>query len=573
MAEPTYSQQLREALNTTRNGIIAQQTQAQASQEQNVTSLAYAKQTLSQDDGDFAEALTNLTFAESINKLATQGSLFVQNCIALATAAATQAASANAAIQTAAAGIKNAANALDTLTSDVAGVHAIAKNDDRRTNLEACSELASALANCAADTVEELKHLSMNACIASAQSTAASTSSSVGVTGQQITTVTSQAAAFLASSAALLDQRRETDEDAEGAAKKALQVYDSSRALNASVEDSIVKIDACLNGQLAASQPVNQALLDVSYTIDSSVSQDLLKDPLPPEVQRAVVAATSIQTLYFFAVPSGEAPSFTLESAMRLVDEALLNDSKPEDSGFVAVQVTKGTYAYKTTLAYDIDKAAIQFGSQYYVFVLSLMASQNSLLPSFLSLPSLVTPVNYSIGAIQTPMVKVVSEPAPTAAGAADAMPTLFKVHFTAGDSSDLVLEYRCLIVRQEVYHAIRNDSLFVAGLLNPSSYKALPASSGTLSYKYHEGDTDIYGASLVPSESYVALILAAGGSGKTPTFQGATASAGKPALPVSTPENTPNVISAASALFSFELPETQPSAQAPTQTAVPATA
>ncbi|ADO69345.1 hypothetical protein [Stigmatella aurantiaca] len=578
MAGTDYGQQLRQTLDSARQAIINQRQTSTTLRGQTAATLGHAEQTLSVDDENFKTAQADYDLADQIYKIAVQGGVLVQNADALAARAAEAAAAATAAMATAASSIKALADSLDTLSSQTAGVYAIAHNDDSPTSVSEVAEKALILTTITSNSAELLKISALDANVEAAQTTAAATSLSVTSLGTEVMAMVDRSKALLDTTGQQLDARRQTDTQAVQSEKAALQAYNAARMDNGALITSLDDINFIANGALEAHQganaqfqegtlaahrkflpisrariaargeagahrgpgPVeNQPTLDFTYYLLNVLTLPPVVDAGcgDPSILKADVATRGCR---FFAVPLGDLPLFNFDTAISLIAAAAAKDGNSlyNPSTHTWVPLTPSNLPdgspevsiFKKTLVHDTQGAALEIGQSYAVFAFrEPMAGYGTAHASDLSLPTDPIKLVYKIpNAPADATVKVET----AAGGGNDNPPPLFQATFTPvnGDTTKLTAEARSLIMRADVYRTVKDDMDVIANSVGSSNYISLIPGTA---YTYRQGATDVYGDILLEDTHYVCLVLLVSGTGKPP----------EGFLVPSSVDNTPNVL------------------------------
>jgi hypothetical protein len=590
MAGTDYGDSLRSTLDAVRKQILDLGQSTAAQRQRAALTLGHTEQALSVAENGLVRNQRDLATAYVISHMAVQGGALIQSADQLADLAKTASDSANSALSVAATSIKTLASAFDTLAGSIAGVNAIASNDDFGSAMARSATKAEDAANSADDTVEQLKAASLSASIQSAKSMAASAATSVNAVGSEIQDLVDRAGVLLSAAQQRVSDSMKQRAAAAQAERAAQTTYRQAKIDSEALDDGTTNMDVFLNGGLVVT-PVPVVASSPSPTSPSptSPSPTSPSPTLTPPYLTATYAIPggSTDRCYFFALPESDAPGFSYNDAKTAVIEADLQSPVAGWTPTLALPSARGTKSSTQTYTVNIvnsrtipgdkpgDKpkfVTIAAGQAYRVFAYRVpLGGPYATNASDLSSPSRTTEVKSPIPSLDKYQALVV--PPQRRTGSDTAPPTLFNIQVAApADASTNILEYRAFVLLEDVYQAVKHDAAFLTGLFPPSSYKALSATnaSGYANFVYQEGDTDAYGDIILDGVNYEvlvmlvpkaadtmasALLLAQPPTGRTPsTASPPTASPGTPAAPSSPASQTS--------------PQTSPSSGAPARTA-----
>ena len=531
MAGTDYGDSLRSTLDAARTQILDLGQSTVAQRQQAVLMLGHAEQALSVAENTLVRNQHDLATAYLINGMAVQGGALIQSADQLAEHAKAAADSASAAVSLAATSIKTLASAFDTLAGSIAGVHAIASNDDAGSAMARSAKTAEDRANSADNTVEQLKAASLSTSIQSAKSMAAAAATSVNAVGSEIQDLVDRAAALLGAA-----QQRVSDSTKQRAAtvqveRAAQMTYRQSKIDSEALDDGTTNLDVVLNGGLvvtavpvlpppatppaagsaAASPPVTSSTATSPMATSPAAASSTATAPYLTATY--TVAGASTDCCYFFALPERDAPGFSYNDARTVVPDIpgpspvtgwtpTLGVQQPSKQG--ATQTYTATIVTSQTISGDDPTkpkpVPIAVGESYRVFAFRVPAAgRYATNASDLSYPSRTTEVQKPIPSLDGYRATIAVPP-----------PNLSIQLTVPPDASKYVLEYRAFVLLEDVYQAVKDDAAFLAGLFSPSSYKALTAANvqGTATFVYQEGDTDAYGDIVTPDTNYEVLVM-----------------------------------------------------------------
>jgi hypothetical protein len=547
MAGNDYAGLLRSTLEAARNKLLDQGQQAGSLRHQSSTALSHTEQALITTDDNLARVQSDAEWVDEIFKLAYQGAAMIKSASDLSQDAAARSGAAAGAMAAAATAIKTLADSYDTLAAQVAGVSAIARNDDAGTAVSHAADLTRLYANDAADTVERLKAASLNASIEAARSTSAAAASSVQALGVELEGLVARTDALQTSSTAKLAAAWQAAVAAQQAEKAALNAFHVAKNEAAAADRALTVVDEAVNGGLSVSP---------AWSADPAAGKAAGKgDALLPALLAKysvfdLVAANAksggagakknqleLQTAacLFFSVPKDEAGAFTFGVAKKIVaqdaaDAEVAAAAKAADGGaaarrpFVEVPAKAGVSSYQATVFTDSNGVAIAPGKPYQVFVLRLPRQHGiaAARESDLSQPAQPVAVWKAPPAFDKQPISVKLADGTT--DPAGQPPRLFSLGLAVPAQSGEAAygEYRAIVVRADVYRGLHDvlgpadpDVEFFASLLNASYYQLLgtPAAGKQTSWStdYAEGATDAFGDVLAHDKVYRALVLAVG--------------------------------------------------------------
>lgn len=527
MAGTDYGDSLRSTLDAARRQILDLGQSTAAQRLQAVVALGHAEQALSVSESALDRNQRDLAAAYVISGVAVQGGALIQSADQLADFAKTAADSANSALSVAATSIKTLASAFDTLAASIAGVSAIASNDDFGSVMFRSAKKSEDATNQADNTVEQLKAASLVASIQSAKSEAAAAATSVNAVGSEIQGLVDRAGALLGAT-----QQRVNDSvkqrTAAAQAKRAVQTtYRQVKIDSEALDDGTTSMDGVLNGSLAVTPVITSAdpTQKATYTLKATYT----------------IPYQSGDVCYFFALLEHDATGFSYNDAKTAVVE--FGATSP---GASLTKVTADPNAkagdlvtYTTSIQTTTTGDSIAAGQSYQVFALHVpKGGPYATNASDLSYPSRSTPVAPAIPdqeKCKIDFLKLPEKPEKTDT----TPPIIFKVQVQApSTAASHIMEYRAFLLLEDVYQAIRavhDDTVLFAGLLAPSSYKSWvrksPSASASTStstsarasttpsepagglsenpvFVYREGDTDAYGDIVTPGTNYELLVL-----------------------------------------------------------------
>jgi hypothetical protein len=538
MAGNDYGSQLRSAMEDARGAVLQQHQQSGTLRSQSAVTLSHAEQVLSVGNSKLNGAMSFLSKAGTLFKLSSQGGVIVKNAMDLAASASSDAADAATAMSTAASSIKALSDALDVLASQVAGVFAIAHDDDASTPVDRRASIAASLTASVANLTEQLKNASLDASIEVARSGAEPASSATQVVASDLETVAEDAATLITAATQKMELRRKADVQALDAEKAALEKYQAARKDDESLAAVLEDINAVVNSDLRVVPRTN-----IDYKSDQTTNPRSDEFPAlevsclpPPAAQSSPISGHKAQLeqategYILFAVPFDESPVFGFDSVLKLLTDAEdLPD--PKQPRFFSSSATPSQDKDKpalqgrvvTRLNYDTTGQPLKMGGVYTVFMLRQpKRGLHTARASDLSLPSAPIKLTYSIlerpdGKVEQPTVNLEPQAPDTRDDAGRRV--FFKVTLTTTEHiKKTAARCRFLLMREDVFRAVQDDMLPLANLLNPAFYKEwrpeLGASDVTHTETFTDADTDAFGDTIIPSDCYRALVLLVGGTG-----------------------------------------------------------
>lgn len=566
MAGTDYGDSLRSTLDAARKQILDLGQSTAAQRQRAALTLGHTEQALSVAENMLVRNQRDLATAYVISHMAVQGGALIQSADQLADLAKTASEGANSALSVAATSIKTLASAFDTLAGSIAGVNAIASNDDFGSAMARSATKAEVAANSADDTVEQLKAASLSASIQSAKSMAASAATSVNAVGSEIQDLVDRAGVLLSAAQQRVSDSMKQRAAAAQAERAAQTTYRQAKIDSEALDDGTTNMDVFLNGGLVVT-PVPVVASSPSPTSPSPTSPSPTLTP-PYLTATYTIPGGSTDRCYFFVLPESDAPGFSYNDAKTAVIEADLQSPVAGWTPTLALPSARGAKSSTQTYTVNIvnsrtipgDKpkfVTIAAGQAYRVFAYRVpLGGPYATNASDLSSPSRTTEVRIPIPNLDKYQALVV--PPQSRTGSDTSPPTLFNIQVAApADASTSILEYRAFVLLEDVYQAVKDDAAFLTGRFPPSSYKALSATnaSGYANFVYQEGDTDAYGDIILDSVNYAvlvmlvpkaadtmasALLLAQPPTGRTPsTASPPTASPSIPAAPSSPASQT----------------------------------
>ncbi|HET9626562.1 MAG TPA: hypothetical protein VFP84_34605 [Kofleriaceae bacterium] len=556
MVGADYGDNLRSSLDAARKQILDACAVAVAMREQAAITLSHAEQALSVAEGGLDRNQRDLAIAYVINNIAVQGGALIQSADRLANLSSAGAASADLALSVAGTSIKTLASAFDTLADSVAGVSAIASNDDYGSVMARSAAKSEAATDSADNTVERLKAASLVASIQSARSVAAAAMTSVSAVGSEIQDLVDRATALLAAVQQRVSDGMKQRAAAAQAERAAQMTYRQAKIDSEAYDDGATNMDALVNGGLTVTAtatlptstppaPSLSTTTPSASTTSTAATSTVASSPARSLTANYTVTGASSDRCYFFALPDGDAPGFSYNDAKTAVIESEVN---PGYSGWTPTIATPAkaspssttqTYTVQITVSQTVAGAkpiVIAAGQTYRVFAYRVpQGGPYATNASDLSSPSRPIQVLNAIPNLSAYQASIKYGPDP--AGAA-----LFTVDVkTSGVALDSVprdtsiMEYRAFAWLEDVYHAVQNDVEFLTRMLPPSSYKSIrPTAGGAISFAYQEGDTDAYGDIVTRGINYQVIVMV------LPRGADTVASAFLPAVPVTWSAPTP---------------------------------
>lgn len=555
MAGTDYGDSLRSTLDAARRQILDLGQSTAAQRLQAVVALGHAGQALSVAENALDRNQHDLAAAYVISGVAVQAGALILSADQLADLAKTSAEGANSALSVAATSIKTLAGAFDTLAASIAGVSAIASNDDFGSAMFRSARKAEDATNRADDTVEQLKAAVLVASIQSARSEAAAAATSVNAVGSEMQGLVDRASALLSATQQRVNDTAKQRTAATQAGRAAQTTYRHVKTDSEALDDGTTSMDGILNGGLAVTPVIASAdaTQKATYTLKATYT----------------TAYQPGDVCYFFALLEHDAAGFSYNDAKTAVVEfgatsqgGSLTKVTADPTAKAGAPVTY-TASIQTTTTGD----SIAAGQSYRVLAFHVPKdgpyATNAGDLSYPSRSISVAPVIPDQEKYKIDFLKVPEKPEKH-----DTTPQIiFKVgvHVPSTAASH-VMEYRAFLLLEDVYqviHSVSDDTLHFASLLAPSSYKSWarksPSTSASASapagarpsatslepgggwsespvFVYRHGDTDAYGDIVTPDTNYELLVLL------VPKDETMT-SALLPAVPFKTSTPVPTVI------------------------------
>lgn len=492
---------------------LGQSTAAQ--RQQAALTLGHAEQALSVAENKLVRNQRDLSTAYVIGNVAVQGGALIRSADQLADQARTASDSATSALSVAATSIRGVASAFDTLASSIAGVHAIASNDDSGSAMARSAKRAEQATNDADGVVEQWKAASIAASIQSAKSIAASAATSVNAVGGEVQDLVDRAGALASATQQRVNDSMKQRAAAAQAERAAQMIYRQTKIDAEALDDGTTNLDLVLNGGLA-----------VAVSSASAPAATGSATPAPPASPALTVTYTisgsPTDRCYFFALPVSDAPGFSYNDAKTAVIDLPLQSSavgwtptpgtqrsgsKGSAQTYVATIVTSKTVLDE--VSGTTKTVAVAVGQAYRVFAYRVpLEGPYATNASDLSYPSRVVDVKNPIPNLSKYQASVAASPR-LASTDASSPPRLSVQVNVPPDAPANLLEYRAFALLEDVYQAVKDDAAFLTGLLPPSSYKRVSAKTqGTINIAYREGDTDAYGDIVTADANYEVLIM-----------------------------------------------------------------
>jgi hypothetical protein len=481
--------------------------QSTATQRQRAAlTLGHAEQALSVAENTLVRNQGDLATAYVINRMAVQGGALIQSADQLAELARAASDGASSALSVAATSIRTLAGAFDTLAASVAGVHAIASNDDFGSAMAHSAKKSEHAVDRADHTVEQLKAASLSASIQSARSMAASAATSVNAVGTEIQGLVDRASALLGAAQARVNDSAKARAAAAQAERAAQMTYHQTKIDSEALDDGTTGMDAVLNGSLTVA---------VSPAPRTGPGGPALEATYKIPFQRGDV-------FYFFALLEDEAPGFSYHDARTAVLEASQSDSPAHSEKVVIDDKVKLGGPVTATIRTTAAGKPITAGQAYRVFAYHVpRGGAYATNASALSYPSRTVEVRNPIPDLDRYQVqRGIPDPSTSP-------PTLLQVQiYPPAGASEQIREYRAFVLLEDVYRAVKDDAAFLTGLFSPSSYKALPSKppppkgtqatdraapptgDPTCVFTWQLSETDAYGDLIVEGVSYEVLVM-----------------------------------------------------------------
>lgn len=444
---PDYPQQLHDAIQSTRDGILAQRTSAQANSATALGAFDVSRRTFADARIALSDAQAALAVAAYLDRKLVDTGLTAANGVVLATTSNAKANATTAAVSLATASIRAAADAVDVVTRDVNGVAGITKSNDDDEPVDTAAKKAVDAVTKVARAVEELKSLALQANI---QAAAPSTAAALLAAQTSQTSV----AGILGSADTALAASTSNFSSAQSARAADLQdLFQKSAQFFISAGD-----DGALNQAVTTVDNVSNASLKV--VIQNTEKKDAAQEPgvfatceLTPEVSDAT------QHVLFFVVPQAEVATFDFERAHKgpgrhHVPCPLPDASRPSKKDQVVV--------WSAALNKDVNNHVLRFGQDYSVFFLRMPKHGQPRATDF----SFASP---SITA--TVVLKFAGKPAivPLPNGA-------FVTCFNGTDHAAEVASYDLFFAPGEVYEKGTGAELLIADQLVAANYTSFDA-------------------------------------------------------------------------------------------------
>ena len=504
MAGTDYGDSLRSTLDAARKQILDLGQSTTAQRQRAALTLGHAEQALSVAENTLVRNQGDLATAYVISRMAVQGGALIQSADQLADLARAASDSANSALSVAATSIRTLASSFDTLAGSIAGVHAIASNDDFGSAMAHSAKKSEHAVDRADHTVEQLKAASLSASIESAKSIAASAATSVNAVGTEIQGLVDRASALLGATQQRVNDSMKQRAAAAQAERAAQRSYHQAKIDSEALDDGTTGMDAVLNGSLAVSvapPPTPGTLaLEATYKIP---------------FQRGDV-------FYFFALLEDDAPGFSYHDARTAVLEASQSDSPGHFAKVEIDDKVKIGDPVRASISVTAAGNPITAGQSYRVFVYHVpKGGAYATNASALSYPSRTIEARNTIPDLSKYQVqRGIPDPSTSP-------PTLLQIRISPpADASKYIREYRAFVVLEDVYQAVKDDAAFLTGLFSPSSYKALPSRPPTPKgaqatdkaapttgdpscvFTWQLSETDAYGDLIVDGVSYEVLVM-----------------------------------------------------------------
>jgi hypothetical protein len=456
MAETDYGDSLRSTMDAARKQILDVGQGTAAQRQRAALTLGHAEQALSVAENTLVRNQDDLATAYVISRMAVQGGALIQSADQLADLARAASDSANSALSVAATSIRTLASAFDALAGSIAGVHAIASNDDFGSAMAHSAKKAEHAVDKADHTVEQLKAASLSASIQSAKSMAASAATSVNAVGAEVQGLVDRASALLGATQQRVNDSAKARAAAAQAERAAQMTYHQAKIDSEALDDGTTGMDALLNGSLAVS---------------------VLPPPRPGPGGPSLKATYKIpfqrgDVFYFFALLEDDAPGFSYHDARTAVVEASQSDSPAHFEKVAIDDKAKIGDPVTATLRITATGKPIAAGQSYRVFAFHVPSGgAYATNASDLSYPSRTIEVRNTIPDLSKYQVqRGIPDPSTSP-------PTLIQIQISPpAGASEHIREYRAFVLLEDVYQAVKDDAAFLTGLFSPSSYKALPS-------------------------------------------------------------------------------------------------
>lgn len=334
----TYTEELQGSINNSNDEFIQEEYNLDHANNAAKLSLYYAHGNTEKNAINYRTAKIDENRAYKLNTQAVQGINLASNANSAANQALVDSGKATSNISTAAANMQIAANAITKLSSDVAGILAVANAADHGSQIQDSVDRANNKARRAAKLAEEVSLISLSATIEAAQSTASTVVTDAQLASSSMASFQSATAAQYSATSALsvtdnegLTEARKTEKSASGA-------YDITRKQDSAIKTTRSLINQVSNHDLELFDPMlpknakkvlkvnNNQKPDSSYAVEAGQSYTISFEKLPGDGMQPIPAGQTpsvedgdyIQNYRLIMVKYDAADAFDINMAKNL---------------------------------------------------------------------------------------------------------------------------------------------------------------------------------------------------------------------------------------------------------------
>lgn len=443
---PDYPQQLHDAIQATRNAILAERATADGTCDTALGALDISRRTFADARLALADAGANLGVAGYLDRKLVDANLTALNGVTLATASNTRATATTTAVALAATSIRAASDAVDAVTRDVNGIAGITKSNDADEPVDRAAKAAVEAVAKAARAVEQLKTLALHANIEAARPRTAAALLAAQTSQAAVAAILGTAdTALAASTAAVTTAQAARTADLEDLFTKTGQFTIAARD-DAALGTTVTVIDRVGNASLRVS---------VHNLPDGKDGHEMPGLQAICDFDLETAAAT--RAVRFFAVPAADVASFDFEAAHK--------SSHHTEWGYEETHrfpKKDAKAAYTAVLRKDTDGHVIRYGQSYCIFFLRLPRHGAPRATDF----SFATPPITSTVLLTFPAKPVIF---PLINGT-------FVTAFVGTDHPESVASYQLFYAPTDVYEKGTGEELLVAGTLTAASFTTVDA-------------------------------------------------------------------------------------------------
>lgn len=251
----TYTEELQGSINNSNNEFIQEEYTLDHANEAAKLSLYYAHGNTEKNNINYRNAKIDEGKALKLNEQAVQGINLANNASTAANQSLVDSGKATSNVSTAAANMQIAANAITKLSSDVAGILAVANAADHGSQIQDSVGRAYEKITKAAKLAEEVSLVSLNATIEAAQSTASTVVTDAQLALSSMTSFQGATAAQYSAASALAVSSNEGVTDARKTEKEASGAYDITRKQDEAIKTTRKLINKVSNHNLDLFDP------------------------------------------------------------------------------------------------------------------------------------------------------------------------------------------------------------------------------------------------------------------------------------------------------------------------------